>query len=50
MVKDMKVNRGYRADKLIQEFIDGYIAKKKGKVPEDKKNELMKIYNEIENY
>lgn len=50
MVKDSKCNKGYRADKLIQEYIDGYIAKKKGKVPQDKKNELMKIYNECETY
>jgi len=50
MVKELNGNKGYRADKLIQEFIDGYIAKKKGKVPEDKKRELMTIYNECENY
>jgi len=50
MVKELNGGKGYRADKLILEHIDKYIAKKKGKLPADKMTELMTIYNECEQY
>lgn len=41
LVRDIKTNQGYRADKLIEEFIDNKIAKEKKKLKEEQIKQLL---------
>lgn len=49
IVKDEKSNIGFRADKLIQEFIEKALEKEKG-MSEERKTDLKLVYKDVEVY
>jgi glycyl-tRNA synthetase (class II) len=48
LVKDLKTGQGYRADKVISEWIENRL--EKGKINEEEKHELKKTLINIDGY